>query len=81
VRTERCDTGTVAILVRDNGVGLPDVPDGTIFEPFFTTKPDGLGLGLSISRSIVQAHGGDLWARRATARGTTVGFTLPVALR
>jgi PAS domain S-box-containing protein len=81
VRTERCDAGTVAILVRDTGVGLPDVPDGAIFEPFFTTKPDGLGLGLSISRSIVQAHDGDLWAQHATARGTTVGFTLPVALR
>lgn len=63
------------------GVGLPNVPDGAIFEPSFTTKPDGLGLGLSISRSIVQAHGGDLWARRNAERGATVGFTLPAALR
>ena len=79
VGTERCGAGEVAIVVRDTGVGLPNVPDGTIFEPFFTTKPEGLGLGLSISRSIVQAHGGDLWARRNAERGTTVGFTLPAA--
>jgi two-component system, LuxR family, sensor histidine kinase DctS len=81
VGTERCGTGAIAILVRDSGVGLPNVPDGAIFEPFFTTKPEGLGLGLSISRSIVQAHEGDLWARRNATRGTTVGFTLPAVLR
>jgi len=80
VGTERNGAGAVTILVRDTGEGLPNVPDGAIFEPFFTTKPAGLGLGLSISRSIVQAHGGDLWARRDPDRGTTVGFTLPAAL-
>jgi PAS domain S-box-containing protein len=66
----------VAVSVSDTGVGLPAAD---IFAPFFTTKRDGLGLGLSICTSIVQAHGGGVWAEPNARRGATVGFTLPVA--
>jgi PAS domain S-box-containing protein len=79
VATELHDGGDVGVHVRDSGVGLPEHAGESIFDPFFTTKDGGLGLGLSISRSIVQAHGGSLWARRNAGRGATVGFTLPSA--
>ena len=62
----------------DNGPGLsPDMP-AQLFRPFATTKPQGMGLGLAISRSIVEAHGGRLWLESATA-GCTFAFTLPTA--
>ncbi len=77
IGTALSSTGDVAVTVRDTGVGLPDVPEEIMFEPFFTTKQNGLGLGLSISRSIVRAHGGTLWAQRNPRCGATVGFTLP----
>ena len=67
----------VAVSVRDSGVGLPPT-DADIFTPFFTTKRGGLGLGLAICASIVQAHGGAVWAARNADRGATIGFTLPV---
>jgi PAS domain S-box-containing protein len=79
IATELSDCGAVAVRVRDSGIGLPELADGMIFDPFFTTKDNGLGLGLSISRSIVQAHGGTLWALRNPDHGATVGFTLPFA--
>jgi len=79
VDTEQRDSGDVTVQVRDSGVGLPEQAGQQIFEPFFTTKRDGLGLGLSISRSIIRAHGGELWALRNAGRGATVGFTLPPA--
>lgn len=69
----------VRFSVTDNGAGLaPHVVD-RLFEPFVTTKPDGLGLGLSICRSIVRAHGGRLTARNNAQRGATVEFTVPIA--
>ena len=69
----------VEIAVQDSGPGLaPDVQD-QLLHPFFTTKPDGLGLGLSISHSIVEAHGGRLWATPNAGRGVTFHFTLPAA--
>jgi PAS domain S-box-containing protein len=79
IATELHDDGDVGVHVRDTGIGLPEHAGTTIFDPFVTTKASGLGLGLSISRSIVQAHGGSLWARRNVGRGATVGFTLPSA--
>jgi PAS domain S-box-containing protein len=67
----------VIISVSDSGVGLPCAAESKIFDAFFTTKEHGLGLGLSISRSIIAAHGGQLWARSNPSEGTTVAFTLP----
>lgn len=65
------------IAVRDRGAGVSRDALERIFEPFYTTKPGGLGMGLSISRSIVDAHGGRLWAENNTERGATFSFTLP----
>jgi len=67
----------IAVSVCDTGIGLPVTAADEIFTPFFTTKRGGLGLGLSICASIVQAHGGAVWARQNTSGGATVGFTLP----
>jgi PAS domain S-box-containing protein len=69
----------VRVAVQDSGIGLH--PDGmnTIFEAFYTTKPHGMGIGLSISRSIVEAHGGRLWSARNEGPGATLQFTLPVS--
>jgi C4-dicarboxylate-specific signal transduction histidine kinase len=77
IATEPCGPSQIEVRVRDTGIGLPTGAGGAIFEPFYTTKTAGLGLGLSISRSIVQAHGGALWAT-SNGGGTTVGFSLPV---
>jgi len=67
---------TVEVSVRDNGIGLPD-PSPDVFAPFYSTKPLGLGMGLSISRSIIEAHHGDLRAVRNANGGSTFSFTLP----
>jgi len=77
IATEPRGPSQVEVRVHDTGIGLPTGATGAIFEPFYTTKTAGLGLGLSISRSIVQAHGGALWAT-STGGGTTVGLSLPV---
>ena len=69
----------VEVAVSDSGVGLTDTAIGQIFEPFFTTKPQGLGLGLSICRTIVEAHGGRLWAENAEPTGATFRFTIPTS--
>lgn len=66
------------IAVRDRGAGLPPASAQRLFEPFFTTKPDGMGLGLSICKTIIEAHGGRLWAEaNAGTPGMTFVFTLP----
>jgi two-component system, LuxR family, sensor kinase FixL len=69
----------VEVTVRDTGVGLPPAAEQKIFGAFYTTKGNGLGLGLSIGKSILQEHGGRLWTTRNPYRGATFGFTLPVA--
>jgi C4-dicarboxylate-specific signal transduction histidine kinase len=69
----------VEVTVEDTGPGLDPALVQCIFDPFFTTKPGGLGLGLSISRSIIEAHGGQLWASLRAPHGTAFHFTVPVA--
>jgi two-component system sensor kinase FixL len=69
--------GGVQLSVSDRGPGIPEDRQSRLFEPFFTTKPQGLGLGLSISRSIVTAHGGRLWSTNNPVRGTTFHVALP----
>jgi signal transduction histidine kinase len=68
----------VLIAVRDSGQGLDPNSLGRLFDPFYTTKPQGLGIGLAISRSIVEAHEGRLWATANTPRGAAFQFTLPI---
>jgi len=63
------------------GVGLPAEKMDQIFSAFFTTKPQGSGMGLAISRSIVESHGGQLWASTNDGRGATFHFTLPIQVR
>jgi len=76
--TSRLDqNGQILISVSDTGVGLPAKQADEIFNAFFTTKPQGSGMGLAISRSIVQSHGGRLWATANDGRGATFHFTLP----
>ena len=77
IRTARAGTGEVAVTVEDTGAGLDPATAERVFDPFFTTKPDGLGMGLSISRSIVEAHGGRLSASPRSPHGTTFRFTVP----
>ncbi|SAL64187.1 ATP-binding protein [Caballeronia humi] len=71
------DAGAVRVAVRDRGPGLADDIVEKLFMPFFTSKRDGLGLGLSISRSIVDMHGGRIWAENNAGAGATFYFTLP----
>jgi two-component system sensor kinase FixL len=71
------NNGMVCIAVRDRGHGLTADKLDTIFTPFFTSKPQGLGLGLSISRSIIDMHRGRLWAENNIDRGATFYVTLP----
>jgi signal transduction histidine kinase/CheY-like chemotaxis protein len=80
VRAIANGAGTVEISVRDHGTGLTSNSLGKIFQPFYTTKRDGLGMGLSISRSIVEAHGGQLWARNNVEHGATFYFTIPTSM-
>ena len=74
------DDGQLLISVSDTGVGLPPEQGDQIFKAFFTTKDNGTGMGLPISRSIIESHGGRLWATGASGRGATFQFTLPAAV-
>jgi PAS domain S-box-containing protein len=80
IETERGDGGQVLISVSDTGAGFPAGKADEIFKAFFTTKPEGSGMGLAISRSIVESHGGYLWATSNDRRGATFHFTLPTAV-
>lgn len=77
VRTSRADCDGAFVTVEDSGPGLTPESLNCVFDPFYTTKTGGLGIGLSICRSIVEAHGGRLWATARVPRGASFNFTLP----
>jgi signal transduction histidine kinase len=66
-------------VIKDSGVGLNPNQMEQLFDTFYTTKPEGLGMGLSISRSIIEGHGGRLWAEPNNGPGATFQFTVPTA--
>jgi signal transduction histidine kinase len=72
--------GQILISVSDSGIGLPGQEPERVFEAFFTTKSQGTGMGLSISRRIIDAHGGRLWASNNPGRGATFQFSLPIEI-
>jgi C4-dicarboxylate-specific signal transduction histidine kinase len=79
IGTERDAAGSLLVTVGDSGPGLTPAMFERVFEAFYTTKPTGLGIGLSICRSIIEAHGGKLWASPPAERGAVFQFTLPAA--
>jgi signal transduction histidine kinase len=78
VGSRRAKDGQLLVCVSDSGMGVSGEDLDRIFEAFFTTKPQGTGMGLAISRRIIESHGGRLWASANTGRGATFQFTLPV---
>jgi C4-dicarboxylate-specific signal transduction histidine kinase len=78
IRTEEQASGNIVVLVQDSGVGIDPKHSSRMFEAFYTTKVEGIGMGLTISRSIVEAHGGRLWAVANDGPGSTFSLTLPV---
>jgi PAS domain S-box-containing protein len=79
VRSQLNDQGNIVVNVADSGVGLDPANRDRIFESFFTTKPEGMGMGLAISNTIIEAHHGRLWAETGSPFGAVFGFTLPLA--
>jgi signal transduction histidine kinase len=77
IKSQRGEKDQVLVSVNDTGMGLPLEQADRIFAAFFTTKPHGTGMGLSISRSIVESHGGRLWAADNAPRGASFCFSLP----
>jgi len=78
ISTGKADEKMVKVGIHDNGVGLAEESLGQMSEPFFTTKPEGMGMGLSINRTIIDAHLGRMWAVNNPDRGATFYFTLPI---
>jgi C4-dicarboxylate-specific signal transduction histidine kinase len=78
ILTENQSSGNIVVLVQDSGVGVGPEHSSRMFEPFYTTKVEGIGMGLTISRSIIEAHGGRLWAIANDSPGSTFCFTLPI---
>ncbi len=76
VRSRR-EGETVLVAIEDSGAGIDPAHLDQLFTAFFTTKPSGMGMGLSICRSIIEAHGGKLWAARNVGVGATFQFTVP----
>jgi two-component system sensor kinase FixL len=79
VRTERSEDGSVSVSVSDRGGGIPEDSLDEVFQPFYTTKARGLGMGLAVSHTIVEAHGGRLWAENNPDAGAALRFTLPMS--
>ena len=78
IRSQQHEAGQVLVAVLDSGIGLDSETAERLFSAFFTTKPSGMGMGLSISRSIIRAHGGRLWASPNTDHGAAFQFTVPI---
>jgi PAS domain S-box-containing protein len=78
IKSEQTEDDRLRISISDRGVGLPSEEAGHIFDAFFTTKSQGTGMGLTITRSIIEAHGGRLWASANNGQGATFHFTLPI---
>jgi len=78
VQAGRNQGGDIEVAVSDNGPGIPPEQLARLFEPFFSTKPQGMGIGTSIARTIIQAHQGRIWAENNTTGGVTLRFSLPV---
>jgi signal transduction histidine kinase len=78
IRSRQDDANEVLVSVTDFGVGIPAENADRLFNAFFTTKSSGMGMGLSVCRSIMEAHGGRLWATANVPHGATLQFTLPV---
>ena len=81
IRTSRKDTHTIMVEIKDSGCGIPKHNMPKIFTHFFTSKPDGLGMGLSISRSIIESHGGRLNVKNNPNRGAAFYFTIPIGTK
>jgi signal transduction histidine kinase len=77
IKTEREDGDRVRLTVRDAGVGIPPASMGSLFDAFYTTKSGGMGIGLFVSRSIVEKHQGRLWAESNDGPGATFSFSIP----
>ena len=77
IRTSRRDEGHVEIIVEDTGEGMAESVAGQLFQPFVTSKKSGMGIGLSICRTIIEAHGGRIWFERRETAGTAFHFTVP----
>lgn len=79
IRSQMQDAGQVHVSVQDSGIGVSAEVMARLFEPFFTTRSKGIGMGLPISRSIIEAHGGRLWAESTVSQGSIFQFVLPSA--
>jgi signal transduction histidine kinase len=79
IRSSQTVSGMVHLSIEDSGVGISEADRGRVFERLFTTKAGGMGMGLSICRSIVESHGGGIWVSSAPSRGTIFQLELPGA--
>src|SRR2546427_3352652 len=77
IRSRQHESDKVHVAVQDSGIGIDRQNLEKIFDAFYTTKPQGMGMGLAISRTIIEAHGGTLWATQNEDKGATIQFTLP----